>query len=74
MGFFFQMRVNSAIYLEQGVTAGAAASVRWEVPQLHCRNVTSTISSLYCVKDREFLYAVNCDCDHSYTYSLEILI
>lgn len=68
------MRVNSVIYVEQGVTAGAAASVHWEVPQLHCRNVTSTIFSLYCVKDREFLYAVNCDCDHSYTSGLEILI
>lgn len=34
------------------------------MPQLDGRNVLSTIFSPYHCKDREFLYALNHDCDH----------
>lgn len=44
------------------------------VPQLDCRNVKSTVFSLYRFKDREFLYDLSHDCDHFYTANLEILI
>lgn len=72
--FFSQIRVSSVRYLEQGVSANAAASGHWEEPQLDSGNVVSTSFSLYHYKDREFLYTLHHDCDHSYTSSLEILI
>lgn len=62
---FFQIRVNSVRYLEQGVTA-ALGSASAELQGCYSHNF------LCCFKDRKFLRALNCGCDHSYTSSLEI--
>lgn len=67
MWFFFQIRVNSVRYLEQGVSANAAASGHWEGPQLDCGDVVATIFSLCHYKDREFLCTLNHDCDITLT-------